>query len=221
MTDSRVPPHLRGLRAAETLFAARRAEEALAAVEESLAEQPDFYWALLLHAKILRWLGRAAWLPTLERAVAAGAPENFGAAYELASHRLMHGDVPGAAPLVERALQDVERSEAKIWYFGGLTLLEALVRLASGDLARADRSFLRAFEFRRDTDETPLVWPLEPPRRGPSVLLEYRDLYRTMRLAGIDYEAELAKLPDDTTVLEIGAMDGVRFDPLRRFLTER
>jgi len=108
-----------------------------------------------------------------------------------------------------------------------LLFLKALALLHDGALTEANAVLGYAYAYRVDTDERTFLYPwvVATLREcGPLAGLPYLDyLSRRAAMAGhhIDYQAALDSLGDSATALEIGAMDGVRFDTLHGSLTTR
>lgn len=112
-------------------------------------------------------------------------------------------------------------------YKGGLLFIKALAYLHDGDFAQADRTLQQVYAFRSDTDERNFLFPWVAAKLSERGSLEGFPYlrYLAQRAAAsadhIDYQGALDALPDDTVVVEIGAMDGIRFDTLHRSLVSR
>jgi FkbM family methyltransferase len=103
--------------------------------------------------------------------------------------------------------------------------LHGLRWLAVGDLTAAEARISAAYDYSPaywDADLT-FDWVIERLQGYDSLedfpSLAYLRRASTARATGISYEAVLQRLPRNTVVLEIGAMDGIQFDSLHPFIT--
>jgi FkbM family methyltransferase len=168
-------------------------------------------------------------------AASSDYPFRVGALFEVARHDLSAGNF-GRVELLDEALAlpgDLagkdEASNQKRYYYFQIQFLKAMLLLRKGDYAASNELLEVAYDFSLAVDERPFAfdWVLELFRTLPPLPnmpnLEYLRqmlLHQNMDI-NIDYGRELNKIPDTAVVVEIGAMDGVRFDPLHRHLVER
>ncbi len=214
------------LASAQRSFDAKDYETAAATLSAILAHNPEHYWTLLLLARIRREQGDvAAATQCLQTAIALSIPERIGAYFDLALDAVAAQRVREAEPLVEDALRLPESGQTR-WYKGRLLFLRALIELGKGRLERADRSLADAYQFSRSIDEMPLLfgWVRDALVRASNPCLPYIS-YLASRIGVVDqpivYRRELDKFGAGTLVVAIGAMDGVRFDPLWEFIRSR
>ncbi len=209
---------------AEKHFAAKDYNAAAAVLSTVLDAYPAHYWALLLMARTRREQGDAAAATQhLRAAIALPTPERLGAYFDLVFHLLVEQLLDEAAPLVDDAL-GLPNSNQTRWYKGGLLFLRALVDLGKGQPETANAGLAAAYCFERSINETPLLfgWVRDTILRTdyPSDLQYLRYLAARVSMGSqvIVYREELRRLGPDTRVVAIGAMDGVRFDPLWEFI---
>ncbi len=213
------------------------AEESLArrdyarALRQALAfstRNPGNGWGWRTAARAYRELGDYEPMKTaLRRALTLpDIDSHIGAVFELLRFSMASGDF-SEIDLVDFALVEAEQSSQKRWYKGGLLFLKALGFIQAGALSEADLTLRQAYAYRTDTDETELLFPWVVTRLAEQgaldafPYLEYLMHRAAMRGGDIDYAAALSRLGGDTFVLEIGAMDGVRFDTLHEFVASR
>jgi FkbM family methyltransferase len=213
--------------AAEKRFAAKEFDASAAVLGTVLEAHPAHYWALLLLARTRREQGdAAAAMQCLRTAIALPTPERVGAYFDLAFHLVAEQRLDEAAPLVEDALGLPETNQTR-WYKGRLLFLRALVALGTDQPEAANGALADAYRFERGLNEMPLLfgWVCEAiPRTDWRPDLPYlRYLAAWIGMVGhpIVYRDELQLLGADTRVVAIGAMDGVRFDPLWEFIRSR
>ncbi len=210
--------------AAEKRFHAKDYDGSASTLCTVLEAQPTNYWALLTMARTRREQGDlAAATQCLLAAIALPVPERVGAYFDLGFHLLAEQRLDAAAPLIEDALRLPDSNQTR-WYKGRLLFLRALVDLGWGQSEAADAALAAAYSFQRSVDEMPLLfdWAREAilRRDGRADLPYLRYLAARIGMAGpaIVYQDELRRLGPDTRVVAIGAMDGVRFDPLWEFI---
>ena len=181
------------------------------------------YAGLKRHAEAYESFGRAA---------ASAYPYRVGALYEIARLDISLGRFD-RAHLLDEALAlpgDVnardEAANQKRFYFDRIYLLKALSALRGGDLAAAHRHIGTAYDFNRAIDERPFAFPwlieslaeVRPSDdEGNVEYLRQRLLYSGMT-RGLSYTRALDALPRGAKAVEIGGMDGVRFDALHSYL---
>ena len=213
--------------AAEKRFNAKDYDGSAKVLSTVLEAQPANYWALLTMARTRREQGDvAAATQCLLAAIALPMPERVGAYFDLGFHLLAEQRLDAAAPLIEDALGLPDSNQTR-WYKARLLFLRALVALGRGESEAADAALADAYRFQRSLDEMPLLfgWAREAilRRDGRAALPYLRYLAARIGMAGpaIVYQDELGRLGPDTRVVAIGAMDGVRFDPLWEFIRSR
>jgi len=145
----------------------------------------------------------------------------FMLAYELAK---MGATIP--EDLLSEGISVAEHSEQKRWYLHDLLFLRALSRLCNGNYSAASADIDSAYSFRPDIDETKFRFDWLERRIGGVDLIRWPNLrymqhVLLMKTGRFSYEDILGKLPADTSVLEIGANDGVKTDALYPFITSR
>jgi FkbM family methyltransferase len=221
----------------DTLNHQEKYNEALTLLRPELAFAPGDHW-LNFH------LGRAySGIGDRERAtqhflaaVESGYPHRVGAMYEVVRHDLLAG-VFDRVDLLDQALslpgEITERDGAagqKRYYYFQILFLKALLLLKKGDYVACEEVLNKAFDFSLSHDERlfGFDWVLDLLRVLPAhpdlPNLEYlrqRMLCIDMIRDVINYQEELGRIPDTAFVLEIGAMDGIRFDPLHGHLVAR
>jgi FkbM family methyltransferase len=212
---------------ANAAFAAGDMRKALAIYKGILAIQPRNYWAMFSSGNAHARLGdRAAAAEAWRRAIESPDDARIGAYHSLLCQEFRDHDF-SHAHLLDDALDLSTRSSQKRWHYAPLLLLSAVRYLALGDFSAADSSIAAAYDFYRDIDETELDlnWVSERLATVPDLSdfpnLAYFSRSIAARATPISYQPELAALPNDTIVLEIGAMDGIKLDPLREFITSR
>ena len=224
------------LQPAEFLPALQRAERCIfegrfrAALEQlapAVASDAGNYWVNFLASTALAGIGetRAA-EEALLRAIASDDPSRVGAIFQLLKLDLSRGAFDRVA-LLDDAIRLCDHTDQKRWYYAQLMLLRAMTHIRQGGIGEAERVLAAAYDFRLDLDELELTsdWVrdvlarLMPQENRPNLeFLRQRVLNLHQHFS---YDEELHKIPDGATVLEIGAMDGVRFDPLRRHIITR
>ena len=211
---------------AEGLFKDRDTSGALARTHEVLRLSPTFYWAHFLAGNIAEQAGDLAAAERAWRgAIATGNEAAPGAYASLLRHRFERRDFSSPDILAE-ALSVSETSSQARWYRSSLLFLSGIARLADGDPAGANTAMRAAFDYSRSIDEKELVWDWVAAAidaladTAPFPVLRYLRRAAAARRTGVPYRKALEALPAGTHVLEIGAMDGIKFDSLRPFIVE-
>jgi len=158
-------------------------------------------------------------------AVSLATPDRLGAYRHLARHQLALRDPEGERTALE-GLAVAESSGQRRWWLPDLLFLAGVARLLDGDLVAADERMAAAYREKPAVDDESLTprWARDLLAAvDTSQLPRLQCLVRLdpLRAADIDYDAALAAMPGDAHVLEVGAMDGVRFDRLYDVITAR
>lgn len=213
---------------AEESLARRDYPQALRQVLNYCAHKPSDAWGWLVAGRVYRALNDfTAMRTSLLRSLSlAGADPHIGAAYELLEVGMHDADFRDR-DLIDFALSETAGSGQERWYRGNLLFMKALAHLYDGAFAQADQALQQAYAYRSDTHEEKFLFPWVVTKLAQRNSLEsfpylnYLAQRAAMDDRGIEYQASLDALPDDTVVVEIGAMDGVRFDTLHRSLVTR
>lgn len=209
--------------------------EAVVLLESQASANPQHYWLNFHLGRAYSGLNEYLQADKYFRLAAGGAyPYRTGALYEIARLDIAAGRFD-RAPLLDDALAmpgDVaERDEAagqKRFYYDRIHFLKALTALRGDDVVEANRELEIAYDFNRAVDERPFAFPWliellrewQPPR-GPSNVAYLRQrLLRADMTRGLSYRQGLDRTPRGAKALEIGAMDGVRFDALHPYLKQ-
>jgi FkbM family methyltransferase len=167
-------------------------------------------------------------------AAASSYPYRVGAFYEIARLDMSVGRLD-RAHLLDEALAlpgDVndrnEGSGQKRFYYDRIYFLKALVCLHSNNPTEANSWLERAYAFNRAIDERPFAFSwlvnvlAQTEFSADLVNVRYlkQRFLRTDMTKGLSYPQALNQLPHGAKALEIGAMDGVRFDPLHSYLRD-
>ncbi len=185
-------------------------------------------WGWLLCGRVYRAMGDyKAMKSALDRTLSLpDIDPHVGAAYEILEVAIAREDFTDK-DLIDFALFQAEGSEQERWYRGKLLFVKALAYLHDGTLVEADRTLQRAYAYRTDTNESEFLFPWVLAKLSNRESLQaypYLD-YLAQRAAmignEIDYQSSLDAMTDDAFVVEIGAMDGVRFDTLHQSLVSR
>jgi FkbM family methyltransferase len=212
---------------AEKLLLKRDYKAAHIELAPARAQIPDNYWVNLLSGRIYAGLGqKEEMLVAWRTAIASGDPSRIGAICDLVHYEFTQNNFD-SVPLLDEALALCETSNQKEWYFAQLLLLKALVTLRSGQASESEHLVRCAYEFRRHFgDELDFAFPWAAQLLTVLSLeqwpcLEYIKQRLTADQEQVDYKLELQRMPERCSVLEIGAMDGVRFDELREHILTR
>ena len=182
-----------------------------------MQHHPNSYWAEFLLARIHQARQDTELMEVhLRRAIRTEDPAFIGAHFMLLHHQFGQRNL-AEAHLIDRALVLAEYTDQNRWHRAGLYFLRALLELHHGRFGLADRLVRSAYDFDKSVTEMAFGFPWVIARLGEApahhAYLRYlRERYEQRPV--IDYGEELRKLGADTHVLEIGAMDGKRFDPL-------
>jgi FkbM family methyltransferase len=212
---------------ADAAFAAGDMQKTLAICERILTVQPEHYWATFIAGNAHERLGNRpeaarAW----RRAIDLPDDARIDAYHYLLRQEFQDQDFSNF-DLLNEALALSLHSTQKRWHHAPLLFLSGVRYLVLGNLSAAERSISAAYNFYPDVDETGLAFHwLSGSLSAISDISKYPSLRYLLRSSvaratPISYQRELAALQSDTVVLEIGAMDGVEFDSLRRFITDR
>lgn len=122
-----------------------------------------------------------------------------------------------------------EAGNQKRYYLSSILFTKALLLLKGADHHACESLLEEIYTFDKAIDERKFAhrWVLDALRGiaiepGMVNIAYLRErLLGTHNQANISYTQELKSVPADASVLEIGAMDGVRYDPLRPHLVQR
>lgn len=212
------------------------ARAAIETLKPLLSEEPANYWLNLCLARAYADVGdREAATARFRSAISSGYPDPVAALYELVRLDLSHGDVDRVG-LLDEALAvpgDLHcrfpADNQKRRYYCQIRFLKALIALGQGDLDEAEENLREAYDFSYVHQEQSFAFDwvvdrlraLQPLTDHPH--LEYvRHIFLRLNMAeAIDYDRLLSEIEGPANVVEIGAMDGVRFDPLHRHIVEK
>jgi FkbM family methyltransferase len=225
------------LKRADALNRLSKHGEAVAVLEPyAVAETGQHYWLNFHLGRAYSGLGDPGRADKYFTAAAAARayPYRTGALYEIVRLDISLGRFERAC-LLDDALAmpgDVEaRDEAagqKRFYYDRIHFLKALTALRGGDFAETNRELEIAYDFNRALDERSFAFPWllellrewEPPRERSNAAYLRQRLLRTDMTRGLSYRQALERTPRGAKALEIGAMDGVRFDALHPYLKQ-
>ncbi|MBV9829229.1 MAG: FkbM family methyltransferase [Alphaproteobacteria bacterium] len=159
-------------------------------------------------------------------------PYRVGALYELVKHDIEIEEfhrislLEDALNLPGELMGKDEASHQKRFYYFQIHFLRALDAFKKTEYARCEDLFREAYRYSLSFNELAFRfdWVVDRfrtvPEFGKFAHLEYlrRVFLRIGMDDSIDYSVELNQLPTPSNVLEIGAMDGRRFDPLHDHL---
>jgi FkbM family methyltransferase len=224
------------IRKGDTLNQQQKYNEALTLLRPELQFAPTDHWLNFHIGRAYSGIGdRAKATQHFLAAVASGYPNRVGAMYEVVKHDLSAA-LFDRVDLLDQALnlpgEITERDGAalqKRFYYFQILFLKAILFLRKDDYVACEELLETAYDFSLSYDERlfGFDWLLDLLRALPArpdlpnlEFLRQRLLCIDMK-DPINYEVELGAVPDAAFVLEIGAMDGVRFDPLHRHLVTR
>ena len=213
----------------ERLYQNKEYPEALEFINRAIEAGGNPYWCLFLKGKISSELGLESLADeSYNAAIATDASANIGAMFELAKSKYFRGHYDCSEDLIDRAIERAESSDQKRWYFGSILLLKSILCFFSGKINHADKFLVDAYDFRRDVnfEELRSEYLIEELERNKntyseSCFVQYIFSLEEMRRNNIAYVKELSKVPSHSVVVEIGAMDGIRFDMLHDFILEK
>ncbi len=186
---------------------------------------PENYWAhFLLGRTLLASSQFEAGLDALAKAMARPDPSRIGAKFIYCMEKAKSGIID-FEDIVSSAINEAEATDQKRWYFSNLCMLRAISQVALGKpLAFAERDLRAGYQFLSSVDERPFRLPWATEALAPLDLSGFpylAHLRNALTIAsGPDYHAELKRLGGNTIVLEIGANDGVKTDPVREFIVK-
>jgi FkbM family methyltransferase len=214
----------------------KRYDEALVLLLPGLAITPVHHWLNFQIGRAYSGTGdREAATAHFLTAASSDHPFRVGAMYEVVNHDLSvgifdHVDLLDAALILPGDIAGKDpASQQKRHYYFQIQFLRAMLLLKKGECAVSNELLEAGYDFSLAVDERifEFNWVLDMLRALPALSdlpnVEYlrQRLLRHNMIDGINYGVELSKMTDTKSVLEIGAMDGVRFDPLHRHLVDR
>ncbi len=174
-------------------------------------------------------------LERFEAAAAADRPDPIGALYEIVRIDLLKGDF-GRVGLLDQALAmpgdlacRLPATNEKRDHYFQIRLIQGLLAVHEGDYGAGERHVSEAYAFAKSPFERFFAydWSIQDFRSAPDLTdyphLDYlRHIFLRLNMSdAIDYEAALEAVQGQANVLEIGAMDGVRFDSLYRHVVDK
>jgi FkbM family methyltransferase len=204
-------------------------------LQPQLNADPANYWLNFHLGTAYSRLGdRESATVRLLAAASSNYSEPVGALYELVRQDLSYNEFSRIG-LLDEALAIPGDLRCKFpvvsqkqLYYHQIIFLKALAALSRGDYDAAERHLRDAYEFSCIPNERSFAfgWVLELLRSARDLSdhphLEYaRQIFlRENMTDAIRYDDLLNRIDHPVDVVEIGAMDGVRFDPLHRHLVE-
>lgn len=220
---------------ANTLNASRAFANCIELLLPYLEANSDDHWLNFHLGRAYSGLGNySKAVECFRAAVESSYPYHVGALYEIVRLDMSVG-LFDRVHLLDDALalpgKLHERDEAgnqKTFYFGLIHFAKAILLLRDGKFEEADRCLEFTYESSRTIDERSFAFEwltriLSDQVPSPELIniryLKERLLHSNIT-PGLSFQDALRRAPSGSKVLEIGAMDGVRFDELHAYLKD-